>query len=286
MHEGVMKAWLESSHLGGGNMAYVDELYESYLAEPTSVSDEWREFFASLPKIDGVELESRHSDIRQQFAELAKNKHREVITVNAGGSDQRQVKVLQLINAFRFRGHQHANLDPLNLWKQPRVRDLELSYHDLTQADFDTEFNVGSFAGGETSMKLGDLYKALEATYCGSIGAEYMHIVSTDEKRWIQQRLEGQQASRALGKEEKTKLLQGLVAADGLEKYLASKFPGAKRFGLEGGDAMIPMLKAMIHRAGEQGAKDCIIGMAHRGRLNTLINVLGKNPSKLFDEFA
>ncbi len=97
---------------------------------------------------------------------------------------------------------------------------------------------------------------------------------------------EGQQASRALGKEEKTKLLQGLVAADGLEKYLASKFPGAKRFGLEGGDAMIPMLKAMIHRAGEQGAKDCIIGMAHRGRLNTLINVLGKNPSKLFDEFA
>ncbi len=147
------------------------------------------------------------------------------------------------------------NLDPLNLWKQPRVRDLELSYHDLTQADFDTEFNVGSFAGGETSMKLGDLYKALETTYCGSIGAEYMHIVSTDEKRWIQQRLEGQQASRALGKEEKTKLLQGLVAADGLEKYLASKFPGAKRFGLEGGDAMIPMLKAMIHRAGEQGAK-------------------------------
>ncbi|MGY5795766.1 2-oxoglutarate dehydrogenase E1 component [Rheinheimera faecalis] len=286
MHEGVMKAWLESSHLGGGNMAYVDELYESYLAESTSVSDEWREFFASLPKIDGVELESRHSDIRQQFAELAKNKHREVITVNAGGSDQRQVKVLQLINAFRFRGHQQANLDPLNLWKQPRVRDLELSFHDLTQADFDTEFNVGSFAGGETSMKLGDLYKALESTYCGSIGAEYMHIVSTDEKRWIQQRLESQQASRAFGKEEKTKLLQGLVAADGLEKYLASKFPGAKRFGLEGGDAMVPMLKAMIHRAGEQGAKDCIIGMAHRGRLNTLINVLGKNPGKLFDEFA
>ncbi len=286
MHEGVMKAWLESSHLGGGNMAYVDELYESDLAEPTSVSDEWREFFASLPKIDGVDSQSRHSDIRQQFAELAKNKHREVITVNAGGSDQRQVKVLQLINAFRFRGHQHANLDPLNLWKQPRVRDLELSYHDLTQADFDTEFNVGSFAGGETSMKLGDLYKALEPTYCGSIGAEYMHIVSTDEKRWIQQRLEGQQASRALGKEEKTKLLQGLVAADGLENtwLLNSQAPSA--FGLEGGDAMVPMLKAMIHRAGEQGAKDCIIGMAHRGRLNTLINVLGKNPSKLFDEFA
>ncbi|WP_333606943.1 2-oxoglutarate dehydrogenase E1 component [Arsukibacterium sp.] len=286
MHEGVMKAWLESSHLGGGNMAYVDELYESYLAEPTSVGDEWREFFANLPKIDGVDLEIRHSEVRQQFTELAKNKHREVVVVNNGGSDTRQVKVLQLINSYRFRGHQHANLDPLNLWKQPRVRDLELSFHDLSEADYDTEFNVGSFASGQETMKLGDLHKALERTYCGSIGAEYMHIVSTDEKRWIQQRLESIQSSPAFDKAGKLQILKGLVAADGLEKYLGSKFPGAKRFGLEGGDALIPMLKAMIHRAGEQGAKDSVIGMAHRGRLNTLINVLGKNPSTLFDEFA
>jgi len=287
MHEGVMKAWLESSHLGGGNMAYVDELYESYLAEPTSVGDEWREFFAKLPKIDGVELESRHSDIRQQFVELAKNKHREVVVAPAsGGGDGRQVKVLQLINAFRFRGHQHASLDPPELWKRPRVRDLELSFHDLTSADFDTEFNVGSFVAGTETMKLGELVKALETTYCGSIGAEYMHIVSTDEKRWIQQRLESVRSTPNYSKEEKANILKGLVAADGLERYLSAKFPGAKRFGLEGGDAMVPMLKAMIHRAGEQGAKDCVIGMAHRGRLNTLVNVLGKNPSKLFDEFA
>ncbi len=285
MHEGVMKAWLESSHLGGGNMAYVDELYESYLAEPTSVGDEWREFFARLPKIDGVDLETRHSDIRQQFAELAKNKHREVVVSNSGG-DSRQVKVLQLINAFRFRGHQHAKLDPLDLWKRPRVRDLELSYHDLSPSDFDTEFNVGSFVAGTETMKLGELVKALETTYCGSIGAEYMHIVSTDEKRWIQQRLESARSTPNYDKAQKAQILKGLVAADGLERYLSVKFPGAKRFGLEGGDALVPMLKAMIHRAGEQGAKDCVIGMAHRGRLNTLVNVLGKNPSKLFDEFA
>ncbi|CAM3843947.1 2-oxoglutarate dehydrogenase E1 component [Rheinheimera salexigens] len=287
MHEGVMKAWLESSHLGGGNMAYVDELYESYLAEPTSVSDEWRSFFATLPKLDGVDLEVRHADVRQQFADLAKNKHREVVVVNSGGTaDSRQVKVLQLINSYRFRGHQQANLDPLGLWQQSRVRDLELSHHDLSEADFDTEFNVGSFASGQEVMKLGDLYKALEKTYCGSIGAEYMHIVSTDEKRWIQQRLESVQSTPSYSKDEQAGILKGLIAADGLEKALSSKFPGAKRFGLEGGDAMVPMLKAMIHRAGEQGAKDCVIGMAHRGRLNTLINVLGKNPSKLFDEFA
>jgi len=285
MHEGVMKAWLESSHLGGGNMAYIDELYESYLAEPTSVGDEWREFFARLPKIDGVDLETRHSDIRQQFADLAKNKHREVVVGNSGG-DSRQVKVLQLINAFRFRGHQHAKLDPLDLWKRSRVRDLELSYHDLSPSDFDSEFNVGSFVAGTDKMKLGDLVKALETTYCGSIGAEYMHIVSTDEKRWIQQRLESSRSTPNYDKATKTQILKGLVAADGLERYLSVKFPGAKRFGLEGGDAMVPMLKAMIHRAGEQGAKDCVIGMAHRGRLNTLVNVLGKNPGKLFDEFA
>ncbi|MBU2071831.1 MAG: 2-oxoglutarate dehydrogenase E1 component [Gammaproteobacteria bacterium] len=287
MHEGVMKAWLESSHLGGGNMAYVDELYESYLAEPTSVSDEWREFFSKLPKIDGVDLEVRHADVRQQFADLARNKHREVVVVNSGAAaDSRQVKVLQLINSYRFRGHQQANLDPLGLWKRARVRDLELSYHDLSETDYDTEFNIGSFAIGKETMKLGELHKALEKTYCGSIGAEYMHIVSTDEKRWIQQRLESIQSAPSYDKTVKTSILNGLVAADGLEKYLSSKFPGAKRFGLEGGDAMVPMLKAMIHRAGEQGAKDCVIGMAHRGRLNTLINVLGKNPSKLFDEFA
>ena len=287
MHEGVMKAWLESSHLGGGNMAYVDELYESYLAEPTSVSDEWRDFFATLPKLDGVDLEVRHAEVRQQFADLAKNKHREVVVINSGSAaDSRQVKVLQLINSYRFRGHQQANLDPLELWQRPRVRDLELSHHDLSEADFDTEFNVGSFASGQEVMKLGDLYKALEKTYCGSIGAEYMHIVSTDEKRWIQQRLESIQSTPSYDKEQQTRILKGLIAADGLEKALSSKFPGAKRFGLEGGDALVPMLKAMIHRAGEQGAKDCVIGMAHRGRLNTLINVLGKNPSKLFDEFA
>lgn len=285
MHEGVMKAWLESSHLGGGNMAYVDELYESYLADPASVSEEWRQFFAKLPKIEGVDLEARHADIRAQFAELAKNKHREVV-VAQGSGDSRQVKVLQLINAFRFRGHQQAKLDPLELWKRQRVRDLELSYHDLSEADFNTEFNVGSFAGGSGTMKLGELVKALEETYCGSIGAEYMHIVSTDEKRWIQQRLESTRSKPTYDKAAKAEILKGLIAADGLERYLAAKFPGAKRFGLEGGDAMIPMLKSMIHRAGEQGAKDCVIGMAHRGRLNTLVNVLGKNPSKLFDEFA
>ncbi len=285
MHEGVMKAWLESSHLNGGNVAYVEELYEAYLDDANSVPNEWRDVFDKLPKVDGVELETKHSEVKAQFAELAKNKHREVVSSESAG-DAKQVRVLQLINAFRFRGHQNANLDPLGLWQRERVRDLELSYHDLSKDDFDREFNTGSFAYGKETMKLGELYDALKRTYCGSVGAEYMHITSTEEKRWLQQRLESTLSSPQFDRDTQLRILKGLTAADGLEKYLGAKFPGAKRFSLEGGDALVPMLKELVHRAGESGQKEVVIGMAHRGRLNVLVNVLGKNPKDLFEEFA
>lgn len=284
MPEGVMKAWIESSHLSGANAAYFEELYESYLDNSQSVSAEWRTVFEQLPKVEGVDVEYRHSEIREEFKQLAKQTQKTVIV--SGGSDAKQVKVLQLINAFRFRGHQNANLDPLGLWQRERVRDLQLSHHDLSENDFDKEFNTGSFANGQESMKLGDLYKALTKTYCSSIGAEYMHMTSTEEKRWIQQRLESVQSQAKLSVEEKEEVLKGLIAADGLEKYLGAKFPGAKRFSLEGGDALVPMLKELITRAGSKGTKEVVIGMAHRGRLNVLVNVMGKNPSKLFDEFG
>ena len=284
MPEGTMKAWLESSHLSGGNTAYIEELYESYLDNSQSVSEQWREIFQELPKIEGAEVEYRHSAVRDEFRELAKQPSRQVVI--SSGADAKQVKVLQLINAFRFRGHQNANLDPLGLWQRDQVRDLQLSHHELSENDFDKDFNIGSFASGQESMKLGDLHKALKKTYCGSIGAEYMHITSTDEKRWLQQRLESVQSTAKLTKEDKIDLLKGLISVDGLEKYLGAKFPGAKRFSLEGGDSLVPMLKELITRAGTHGTKEVVIGMAHRGRLNVLVNVMGKNPSKLFDEFG
>ena len=283
MPEGAMKAWLESSHLSGSNAAYIEELYESFLDNSQSVPAQWREIFENLPKIEGADVEYKHSEIREEFKELAKQPARVVVS---GGSDGKQVKVLQLINAFRFRGHQNANLDPLGLWQRDRVRDLQLSHHDLSENDFDKEYNVGSYAVGSETMKLGDLYKSLRKTYCSSIGAEYMHMTSTEEKRWIQSRLESVQSQAQLTTPEKEEILKGLIAADGLEKYLGAKFPGAKRFSLEGGDALIPMLKELITRAGTHGTKEVVLGMAHRGRLNVLVNVLGKNPSKLFDEFA
>ena len=188
MQQSVMKAWWDSSHMAGGNAAYVEEMYEVYLDDPRSVSDEWRTIFEQLPKVDGVELESKHSSIRDEFRSLAALGPAARIGTAAAkpssGGDEKQVKVLQLINAYRFRGHQHANLDPLELWKQPRVRDLELSHHSLSEKDFDTVYNLGSYAVGQDSMTLGELFKSLNRTYCGSIGSEYMHITDTEQKRW------------------------------------------------------------------------------------------------------
>lgn len=290
MQQSVMKAWWDSSHMAGGNAAYVEEMYEAYLDDPKQVSDEWRHVFEQLPKIDGVELESKHSDVRNLFRQMAAlgpmARAGSAVPTSTSGGDEKQVKVLQLINAFRFRGHQHANLDPLGLWQQKRVRDLELSHHNLSEQDFDTNFKLGSYAIGQEKMTLGALYKSLNRTYCGSVGAEYMHITDTEQKRWLQQRIESVQARPEISRDDKVFLLKGLIAADGIEKYLGAKFPGAKRFSLEGGDALVPMLKGLISHAGSNGSKEVVIGMAHRGRLNVLVNVLGKNPSVLFDEFA
>jgi 2-oxoglutarate dehydrogenase E1 component len=291
MQQSVMKAWWDSSHMAGGNATYIEEMYEAYLDDAQSVSEEWRGIFDKLPKLDGVAVETKHSQVRDQFRSLAAlgpaaRAGSGVAQPSASGGDDKQVKVLQLINAFRFRGHQHANLDPLELWKQPRVRDLELSHHNLSEKDFDTVYNLGSYAIGKESMPLGELFQSLNRTYCGSIGTEYMHITDTEQKRWLQHRIESVQAKPEISREEKINILKGLVAADGMEKYLGAKFPGAKRFSLEGGDALVPMLKGLISHAGKDGAKEVVIGMAHRGRINTLVNVLGKNPSVLFDEFS
>lgn len=291
MENSVMKAWWDSSHMAGSNAAYVEELYETYLENPQEVSESWKAVFDSLPKVDGAEVEVNHTFIREEFRKMAAlgpmARAGKTADTNSGSpGDEKQVKVLQLINAFRFRGHQHANLDPLGLWKQDRVRDLELSYHTLSSADFDTVFSLGSYAIGKDKMPLGDLFKSLNKTYGGSIGSEYMHITDTEQKRWIQNYLESVEGSPAYNRDEKIRILKGLIAADGMEKYLGNKFTGAKRFSLEGGDALVPMLKGLITEAGAAGAKEVVLGMAHRGRLNVLVNVLGKNPSVLFDEFA
>lgn len=290
MHQGSMKAWLESSHLSGANSTYVEEMYEAYQEDPTSVSDDWRAVFEQLPPVNGASAdvpEVSHSKIRDYFRSLAQEgRSKGTSRVSDPDVDAKQVKVLQLINAYRFRGHQNANLDPLGLWKRDTVAELDPAFHGLSGEDMEREFNTGSFAYGGDTLKLGELVKALKATYCGSIGAEYMHITDTEEKRWIQQRLEPSLGKGSYDKAVKTRILEGLNAAEGMEKYLGAKFPGAKRFSLEGGDSLVPMMREIIYRAGEAGTKEIVVGMAHRGRLNVLVNILGKRPAELFDEFA
>jgi len=289
MHEQTMEQLWSTSQLAGGNVAYIEELFETYLRDPNEVPEEWRNYFDKLPRVDeNTSTDTPHKPIREQFLLLSKNQHRaRPVSQGAVSSDheRKQIQVLALIHAFRGRGHQQANLDPLGLMQRESVPDLDLSFHGLSRADLDTKFQTGSLFIGQDEATLKDIMDALQNTYCGSVGAEYMHIVNTAEQRWFQQRLESVRSRPKFGSEVKLHLLERLTAAEGLEKYLGSRYPGVKRFGLEGGESLIPLMDELIQRSGTYGAKEIVIGMAHRGRLNTLINTLGKKTSDLFDEF-
>jgi len=290
MHESLMELLWSTSHFSGGNLEYIEGLFESYLVDPNSVSEEWRKCFDQLPRVsEGQSTDVPHSVVQEQFVQLGKNKFRfqpaAVSAAASSGHEQKQIKVMQLISAYQMRGHQHANLDPLGLQGRNQVPDLDLAYHQLTGADLDEEFSTGNLFFSKDVMKLKDIIAGLEKTYCSSIGYEFMYLVDTQEKRWIQQRVESSQSDPQYSHETRKNLLERLTAAEGLEKYLASRYPGAKRFGLEGAESLIPMMNELIQRSGALGAKEVVIGMAHRGRLNVLVNTLGKNPKDLFDEF-
>jgi len=288
MQQGVMELLRRSSHISGGNAAYVESMYESYLLDPNSIPDEWRDYFDRLPTVEAVQIDIPHSTVQEHFALLGRQKRRPDAAQHDGVSteyERKQVRVVQLISAYRQRGHQKAMLDPLGLAEREHVPDLALSFHQLSEADFDTTFQTGSFYIGKEEATLREIVDSLERTYCHTIGSEFMHIVSTEERTWIQRRLDSVRSAPAYEPDVKKHLLERLTAAEGLEQYLASRFPGAKRFGLEGGESLIPMMDELVQRAGGYGAKELVVGMAHRGRLAVLVNIFGKNPASLFDEF-
>ena len=289
MHESTMELLWRSSHIAGGNAAYVEQLYETYLVDPNAVPQQWREYFEKLPRVNGNPLKDvPHSTIRDHFAKLAKVRVRPQLAARDStvtDHERKQVRVLQLVSAYRQRGHQQARLDPLGLWQRPPVPDLGLEYHQLTAADFDLQFQTGRPYIGKEQATLREIVESLTQTYCDTVGAEFRHILATEERRWIEQRMESVRSKPDFGGDVRRHLLERLTAAEGLEKALASKYPGVKRFGLEGGESLIPMLDAMIQRCGSYSSKEIVLGMAHRGRLNVLVNILGKSPSELFDEF-
>lgn len=285
MKKSIMKEQWSTSHLSGGSMAYIDALYEDYLASKDTVSEEWRTYFDSLANVNGELKEESHKAIREQFENLARFKSSNGHTVSTDLlSQQKQAQVIQLINAYRLHGHHQANLDPLGIAKRRQVPELEMGHYHLKKDDLNTKFHTPpSLFKTPTSLK--EIIDALDATYCQTVAVEYMHITDTEEVRWLEERLEGRHGHYKCTQQNKKSILMQLTAAEGLERYLGTKYVGQKRFSLEGGDTLIPMLRCLVDEAGQQAVQELVIGMPHRGRLNVLVNVLGKSPEDLFQEF-
>lgn len=275
-----LKQFAQSSQLAGGNASYIEDLYEQYLVSPDSVDPKWKTYFDGFQGREAGDIP--HSAVIAHIADAAKNAVKSG-TADAAG-DERERNVGRLITAYRSRGHLGARLDPLSLTAPTNPPDLGLPFHSLSESDLGSEFSTGGVAG-QPRMKLRDLLERLKKTYTGSIGAEFMHISEVEQRQWLYQRLEMAGGNYNLDANTQRRTLERLTAAEGLERYLHTKYVGQKRFSLEGGDSLIPMMDTIIRDAGKDGVKDVVIGMAHRGRLNVLVNTLGKSPRKLFDEF-
>ena len=277
---------VDISCLYSGNAGFVEDLYERYLENPEQVGSDWRAYFSRLQQEQpSLPADKPHAPVRRAFFNAARNRHAAVAGTPAGMLQdyQKQVSVLQLINAYRFRGHHQADLDPLRQHPRPHVPELDPAYHELTESDLDVVFNTGSLFAPR-QLPLREILEIIRTTYCGTIGAEYMHINETEQKRWIQQRLEECTAKPGFTKPAKIHILEKLIAANSLEEYLHMKYVGQKRFSLEGGESLIPLLDELVNSEGT-GIREIVIGMAHRGRLNVLVNIMGKSPHELFGEF-
>src|SRR5574340_986521 len=282
----MMKQMLSNSYLFGSNAPFIEELYESYLHNPGSVPEEWRDYFDQLQNLPGANgPDVAHAPIVASFAQRAKMGAPRATAAAAAADVKKQVAVLQLINAYRFLGNRWANLDPLKRLERPAIAELEPSFYGFTEADLGQTFFTGSYVGAPEQATLREVLEALRQTYCGTIGAEYMYLTDISQKRWIQARLEPVRSSPKYLAEQKKRFLERLTAAETIEKYLHTKYVGQKRFSLEGGESTIVSLDELVRVAGGLGVQEIVIGMAHRGRLNVLVNTLGRSPKDLFSEF-
>jgi 2-oxoglutarate dehydrogenase E1 component len=286
----TLKDQYATTPLFGGNAAAVEALYERYLQDPASVSKAWRDYFQTL---GDPETEIAHSQIRSELLQGARSggaSQRGIVrragTRSAVSSGEKQAAVSRLIQVYSLRGHQIADIDPLGLMERKIPGVLKLDYLGLTESDMDSEFYTGGLAGmGNQSMKLRDILEMLKSIYCGKIGAEVAHISRARERLWLRKRFERGAASDTLTTNERVWILEQLTSAEGIERYLHTRYVGQKRFSLEGGESLIPMLDDLIQQGGTSGVREIVIGMAHRGRINVLVNILGKSPEELFEEF-
>jgi len=286
----VYQTYQGNTYLFGGNAPYVEEMYENYLANPGSVPDSWREYFDALqhvPAADGSEdRDVPHLPVINAFAERAKAGGTRVVVASSDAEmGRKRTAVQQLIAAYRNVGARWADLDPLKRAERPQIPELEPSFYGFSDADQETVFDASNTFFGKDKMPLRELLNALRETYSGTVGAEYMYATDQVQKRWWQQKLESTRTKPQFDAAKKKRILDRLTAAEGLERYLHTKYVGQKRFSLEGGESFIAAMDELIQSAGAKGVQEVVIGMAHRGRLNVLVNTLGKMPKDLFAEF-
>jgi len=287
----MMKSFQLNSYLFGANAPYVEELYEMYLDNPGSVTDNWRRYFDQLQNVpatngDADTRDLPHAPVIESFAQRAKhNQFLPRLAERDLSVARKQIHVQSLIAAYRYLGNQWADLDPLKLRERPAIPELEHAFYDFSESDLDTTFRADNLYFGQEQMSLREIIQALKDTYCGKIGAEFMYVSDPAEKRWIQQQLESTRTNPHFPADKKVSILKQVTAAEGLERYLHTKYVGQKRFSLEGGESFIAAMDELIEASGARGVEEIVIGMAHRGRLNVLVNTLGKMPKDLFAEF-
>ncbi len=275
---------LATTALSGGNADFIEDLYEQFLKDPNAVDPTWAEYFGRLKQ--GSARETAHSPIRARLAARQRFPLPIGQSSESGGASAKQGAVSRLIQIYANRGHLAANLDPLGLQQRAKPYVLDLEYLGLSDADLNSEFFTGSRNQAlPERAKLKDILADLKFIYTGTIGAEFAHVSTTDERLWLQDSFQVARLQRRFSLDEKKNILWQLTAAEGLERYLHTKYVGQKRFSLEGGDSLIPLLDDLVQQGGKLGVEETIIGMAHRGRLNVLVNLLGKAPKDLFSEF-
>ena len=306
-------AFALTSFLYGGNAPYIDDLYARYEVDPNAVDAEWQTFFASLKDnaadvataARGPSWQNRNwphsarseliaaldgdwTEVEKSVGDKVKAKAQK-IGVDLSSADVLQatrdsVRAIMLIRAYRMRGHFHAKLDPLGLEPEKNEQELDPRSYGFTEADLDRKIFIDKVLGLEFAS-LREIVAILQRTYCRTLGVEFMHMSSPDQKAWLQERIEGKDKEISFTREGKRAILTKLVEAEGFEKFCDVKFTATKRFGLDGGESMIPALEQIIKRGGALGVREIVIGMAHRGRLNVLSQVMGKPHRAIFHEF-
>ena len=276
----TMKELWGSSHISAGHAAYLESLYEIFINNPEDLSKEWFDFFTNLPSHPKSNGEISHLEIIKDFKNISRNNITSEVSI-----DERQGKVIRLIQSYRNRGHLKAKLDPLGMMERRFVEDLDIEFHGLSNEDLDQVFYTDTLDTGSDKSTLREIINRLEEIYCGNIGIECNHIMESEERRWFQRKFESKLQEYSFDDEEKLNIFERLNSAEGLAKYLSAKYPGMKRFGIDGAESLVPLVESIIQNCGSMGANQICFGMAHRGRLNLLVNVLGKLPSDLFAAF-